>query len=245
MAWSVTAEPQRFQPAVDWFAARFPVTPEIADTLAEFAGPRAWTIAGVSQLEVVMTVWQSLLSAIESGTPFDEWKKTVESTLTEAWGRRNSPRLQLIFRNATQQAYNAGRWRQMTEPEQRLLRPFVMFDGIADSRQSPICRECNRTIVTKDDPWLDTHSPPLHHACRSSLRSLSEREARRIGIQPLPPIVQASPGFGAKPTEHEWRPDPAKYPEPLFNEYERKREEVERNVKRRKVTPTPKKTKAA
>lgn len=236
MAWSVTAEVDEFHEAAAWFRSRFPVTPAVADALGDYAGPRAWTVAGVAQLDVVLTVWESLLRAIEAGTPFDEWKRQIEDTLTASWGRRDSPRLETIFRNATSSSYNAGRWRQMNEPAVRSVRPYVLFDGIDDARQSDICNERDGTVVPIDSPWLDANSPQLHHRCRSSLRSLTETQALRRGITPKPEHeTTAQVGFGRKPDDQQWKPDPGKYPRELFDEFTVKRSELERQARRARL----------
>lgn len=235
MTWAVTAEAERFDEAAEWFRSKFPVTPAIADRLGDYAGPRAWTVAGVAQLDVVLEVYASLVDAIENGTPFEEWQKGIEAKLTEAWGRRDSARVQTIFRNATSQAFNAGRWRQMNEPAIAALRPYVQFDGIEDARQSDICRERDGTIVPLGDPWLERNSPQLHHRCRSQLRSLSQREALRRGVGKKHTTTEASEGFGRPATEADWKPDPARYPRDLFDEYKLKRGELERQTRRARL----------
>lgn len=241
MAWSATAEPQRFTEAVEWFEDRLPLTPELADTLADYSGDRAWTVAGLTQLDVVFDVWRSLLDAVEHGTPFAEWQKNVEPRLTKAWGRRNAPRVETVFRNATQQAFNAGRWRQITDPAVKAFRPFILVDGIDDARQSAICNAIDGTIVSVDDPWLDTHSPQLHHRCRTQLRTLSAADAKRRGgaTQQLP-ADKADEGFGRKPTATAFEPDATKYPAPLFDIYLQKRAELEQRAKRSKPKPRKK-----
>ena len=72
MSWAVTADVEEFPEAAEFFRSRFPITAALADRLGAYAGPRAWTVAGVAQLDVVLTVWESLLRAIEIGKPFDE-----------------------------------------------------------------------------------------------------------------------------------------------------------------------------
>lgn len=239
-AWRVTAEPERFVEAVEWFRSRFPITPELAEILGAYAGPRAWTIAGVAQLDILLAVFESLSRAIARGTPFHEWQDEVEDELTQAWGRRNSGRMETIFRNATQQALNAGRWRQMTHPAVKAIRPYGLFDGIDDARQTPICRAADRTILPLDDPWWDTHSPQLHHRCRSSIRNITAREAERRGGQTAAPTQDtASEGFGKKPDTAAWEPKPADYPSELFDTYRLKRAELERKAKRRIPEPDP------
>ena len=241
MAWRATADVERFDEAVEWFSERFPLTQELAATLGTFSGSRAWTIAGVAQLDVVLFVFESLQKAIEKGTEFSVWQSEVSEQLTKAWGKRNSHRVQVIFRNATQQSLNAGRWRQMQHPDVKELRSYIMFDGIGDSRQSDICKAADGTIVHIDDPWLDTHSPQLHHACRSHLRNIREADARRRGITESPTTVSAQEGFGKKPTAKPWEPKATDYPPALFSEYQKKRQQLARKAPRR--VPKPKKKK--
>lgn len=232
MAWTVTADVERFDEASEWFRSRFPVTEDLANVLGDYAGPRAWTIAGVSQLDVLLEVFESLQRAIDNGTPYGEWKREIESTLTAAWGSPNAHRIETIFRNSTMQAYNAGRWRQMQHPVVRQLRPFIMFDGVRDSRQSPICRKWDGTIRPIDDPVWEVAHPQMHHRCRSQLRTLRKSEAVRRGITDELPDLEADEGFGKAPTEAQWKPDPSKYPPELFSEFQLKRTELERTSRR-------------
>ena len=241
MAFAVSAEPLLFSEAVEYFARKFPLTEELAEALAEYSGPRAWTIAGVTQLDIVLSVHESLLAAIAKGTPFGEWQKSVEPMLTKAWGKRNSPRMETVFRNATQSALNAGRWRQMNDPAVRLLREYILYDGIDDSRQSDICDDWDGTVRHIDDPGM-LH-PPAHHRCRSSLRNLTRKQAMERGLAATVPTAKPQAGFGSPPTESDWAPDSNDYPSALFAEYERKREQIARTAKRRK--PRPKKKRAA
>jgi len=234
VTWEITAEPSRFDEAIAWFETRWPVTEQAAVELEDYAGQRAWKIAGVTQLDVVQTVHESLVRALESGVPFEEWQDGIEDVLAAAWGTPDSPHVETVFRNATMSA-NAGRWQQMNEPAIRGLRPFLYFDGIADSRQSTICQAWNGTIRPIDDPVWQHASPQLHHRCRSQLRSLTEREAMRRGLTPVIPEETATPGFGRPPTESDWQPERGNYQAELFAEYEAKRSEIQAQVERPKL----------
>ncbi len=235
MTWTVTANPERFDEAVEWFGNRFPVTEEISAELGQYAGPRAWKIAGVAQLDVVQQVHESLQQAIETGIPFEQWQRDIEDKLTNAWGRRDSHRIETIFRNATQQSYNAGRWRQMTDPSVTSLRSYGMFDGVIDSRTSDICRAWDGVILPMAEFGRRGAVPQMHHRCRSGLRSLRRSEAERRGITEELPDQQADTGFGAAPTEADWQPDPTKYDAALFGTFQQKRAEIERDAERHRV----------
>jgi SPP1 gp7 family putative phage head morphogenesis protein len=238
VAFTATANPERFEEAISWWRKRFPVTKELAATLGTYAGDRAWTIAGVAQLDIVLFTFDSLTRAIEKGTPLEQWQEEVSEKLTEAWGKEDSARTETIYRNATQSSYNAGRHRQQHDPDMLLLRPYGRFNAIDDGRTSPICRACKGTVLPLDDPWWDTHTPQLHHRCRSKVDSLSEREVKRLGgITGKPPETDAQKGFGKPPTDAKFTPDKAKYPAPLWSEYQRKSKQLKK-LPRKKIKPS-------
>lgn len=236
--WKVTAEPQRFDDAVDWFANKTPVTRDLAHQVNEYCDRRAFTIAGVAQLDVVQQAHASLVKAIEQGTPFEDWKKSVEADLTKAWGRKDGHRIETIFRNATQGSYNAGRWRQMTSPDVQLFRPYGMFDGVVDERRSAFCKAWDGVILPLQEFAARGAVPQCHHRCRSGIRNMRESEARRRMGKEAPTDVQATPGFGQPPTESEWHPDPTKYDPTLFAEYGRKRDQLKTSAKPKRLKET-------
>ena len=221
MTWHVTADPERFEEALAWFRSRFPVTDEILDALGDYATERAWRVAGVAQLDVVLDVFRELERAIETGATMREFRKSVGVKLAEAWGKSNAHRIETIYLTNLQKAYNAGRWRQVNDPQVARTRPYLMFDAILDSRTSDICKKRNGTVLLREDPWWHSNMPPLHHRCRSTVRSLRAREAERYGISGEPPRGDdPAPGFGMPPTaEPPFAPDPSKYPDKLFQIY--------------------------
>jgi SPP1 gp7 family putative phage head morphogenesis protein len=221
----VTADPQRFDEAVDWFRKRTVLTKKESERLGSEAGRRAFWIGGGLQLTQIQRVFDKLGTAIENNTPFDEWRKTVKKEL------RDEVHAETVFRNATQRALNAGRWRQMREPGVLAFRPYWLFDGIRDSRQSKICKLCHGIILPADHPWWATHTPALHHRCRSSIRNLRSSEAHRRGITNVPPVDAADDGFGLSPEgEPEWKPDPKKTDPALLKELQ---------LKEKKPRPAP------
>lgn len=208
----VTADPHRFTEAVNWFRARLPITESELASLSEKARGRAWTIAGVTQLDIVKSVFDEIDKANTDGTPFEAFKKAVEDKLTAEWGRRDSARIETIFRNATQSALNRGRYAQMTHPDVVRFRPFWMFDAIDDSRTTQLCHSLDNTVLPQEHPFWLTHIPPLHHRCRSGIRSLRRAEAEKRGIATEAPDTEAEAGFGKAPDKSEWKPIKTKYP---------------------------------
>lgn len=235
MTWAVTAQMNLFSEAAAWFRTQIPVTEELADAYSDYAGSRAWTIAGVTQLSVVQSTFDKLTTAIEKGKPFEVWKQEVQADLTEQWGKQDSARVELIFRNATIQANNAGRWKAQSVPILQKVRPFLFFDGVGDTRQSDICEAWDGTVLPRDQYPSDMH-PQLHHNCRSQLRAISEREAMRRGVTTALPDENADEGFGAEPGTDEFTPDRAKHWDKLFDEYQHKRQQLSTSTARPTLT---------
>lgn len=156
----------------------------------------AFTVSGLARLDQVQAAADALARHIaEGGTlaSFQAWAKTQDWSLPRH-------RLETIYRNATQTAYNAGHWRRFEET--KATRPFLMYDAINDSRVRPSHLALDGVIRPVGDAFWATHSPPLGHRCRCRLVSLSAEQARaRGGVTQQPPAEGAADaGWGAKPT---------------------------------------------
>ncbi len=213
----ISADPDEFEEAVAEFASRRVISRKEADKLENYAKRHAWWISGVAQMDIVNDAHRSILEAMRSGIPFEEWQKEIGPKLEAAWGRRDSARILTIFRNATTQAYNAGRWEQMNEPHVKAMRPYVEYDVVDDQRTTEhICRPLIGVVLPIDDPFVLTHNPPLHHRCRTGLRSKRASYVERRGVTKDPPDVEVTPGFGyppnlaepPKPQKRKVLPDP-------------------------------------
>ena len=217
------APPPTFDEALRWFRARVPMTQAAFDALAADAAGRAFTLAGVARLTVVSEVWRALDAALASGTTLRDFKREVAPSLLEQWGgsvANPAWRMELVFRNATQRAYVHGRVEQLRDPEVARIRPVWMFDAVGDARTSAICSALDGTVLAASDPWWSTHTPPCHHACRSTVRGLRASDPRAKAATSAPPMVAAQQGFGATPEAEGWRPRAADYPPEVWAAYQ-------------------------
>lgn len=229
MPWSAPAGDDEHDRAAAWFASRVPVTDADRASIPADARSRAFWIAGVAQLDVVQQVHAAIVVAQRDGTALEEFKKQVSEALTKAWGKEDPARIGLIFRNACQTSYNAARWEQMREPTVMRMRPYWLYDAIKDGRTSAICLLCGGTILPADDAWWDSHWPPLHHHCRSSVRNLRRSEAEKRGITAIAPFDQPDTGFGLSPRRaREWQPDAGSRDAGLMAELQRKKRDLDR-----------------
>jgi SPP1 gp7 family putative phage head morphogenesis protein len=220
VAWKVSDDPDKFEEALEWFRARTPMSARMFYALDAVARDKAFTVSHVAQMDVVQAVLGAIDKAIESGQDLRQFSAEIGDTLKAAWqGSVGNPahRVETIFRTNTASAFSRGRQLQMDSPVVSAVRPWRLFDDTRDARESDICEAAGGTIVRFDDPWLDAHTPPLHHQCRSNLRALRDEQARRQkGWGKTPPKTTAAEGFGVKPTmgnvlTTRLKPDYAKY----------------------------------
>jgi SPP1 gp7 family putative phage head morphogenesis protein len=200
--WKVTADPTRFEEAIAWFRGKVPITKPEWEQLTDVARRRAFTIAGVADLDLMAEVQESMMRALEQGVFYRDWAASVKDQLYAAWGGPDAVRLETIFHANIQSAYQAGRYRQITDPDVLAARPFWLFDAILDDRTTSICQGLNGTIRPADDPYWSSRIPPLHFRCRSGLRTLTASEGTRRGVTQRPSPVAGIGGFGRPPTEH-------------------------------------------
>lgn len=204
-----------FAEALAYFQSRDVVSPDEWATLEDKAKRRAFSVAGVTRIEVLKSAWSAIERAIATGTTLDDFKREIGPKLERAWGGSvDAPnwRTELIFRNNVQAAYNYGRLEATTHPDVVDLRPFRMFDAVMDPRTTAICQACDGTTLPIDDPWWSTHLPPCHHACRSGFISLSKQQADRQGVTKKAPGIEAAEGFGGLPSLDPVKPSAATPP---------------------------------
>lgn len=198
-----SAEFNRFDAALAWFRERLALSDEEYRALERWAHQNAFWMKGVSDLRLVQDVSDEIARALDTGEPFAEFKKRVADKLAKAWGGANPHRVQTIWINNLQRAYNAGRYKAASNPAAKRFRPFWMYDAVLDSKTTIICKERDSTVLSADDPWWDSNYPPLHHRCRSAVRALTRRQAERKGLTENVHEYEsgAQNGFGRAPNE--------------------------------------------
>lgn len=233
MSWNVSDDPVDFDEAIAFFRDLVPVTDDEWEALTQAAREQAFTVAGVTQLDVVTQVWESIEKALSDATDFEDFVSEVGDALESAWqGSVANPgwRIETIFRTNVQKSYSRGRYKQATDPDTVEDRPYWMFDAVMDNRTTDTCEACDGTIRPADDSWWSTHTPPLHFNCRSTLITLTEEQAAAMGgADAHPPRAAADDGFGAAPDDDDdddggdFEPDPDDYPRALWEIFRSKR----------------------
>jgi SPP1 gp7 family putative phage head morphogenesis protein len=235
---SINMEPLPFEEAIRFFRDKLTLTPEQYRALAEDAEAKAFTVSGYTSLEVINDIFRELDKALADGLTVKEFRDSVNGLLAKKGYEGITPyRADNIFRTNVQTAYNVGRYKQQTDPDVLQARPYWIYDAVNDRRTRPAHLAMDGTVRRYDDPFWDTWYPPNGYRCRCGVRTASERDVRRKGLQvqtgPAPAYVQTPVGTGAVPLVPDkgfaynpgkvaWTPDLSKFPPELREAYQKR-----------------------
>lgn len=180
---------------------------------------RAFTVSKVSNADVLQTIKNELVKAMNDGRTYDQFKKDLEPILKEKGYARKEDgsawRLETIYRMNMQSSYMAGRYHEMKAVEDEF--PFWELVVILDSRTSPICGPLANTILPSNNSFWSTHYPPLHFGCRSRVVSRSQAMLDRDGLKiaKLDSYKNIKPAEGFDNSPGDWQPDLSHYDKDL------------------------------
>lgn len=183
--------------AIEYFKSKgYTFSWEWWDTWQE-AHAKAFTVAKALRLDILQDIRDMLQHALDEGITFQEFKKELEPKLKAKgwWGKKlimdaeggisevqlGSPyRLKTIYQTNMQTAYNAGRYKEFMENVSD--RPYWQYVAVMDNRTRPSHAALNGKVFRYDDPFWDTHYPPLGFHCRCRVRALSEGDIKKRGL---------------------------------------------------------------
>ncbi len=133
-ATGISDDPVKFEAAIKAFRKKVPMTEDEWSELEADELQFAFTVANVTQLDLVVDVYEAIDRAIENGTTLEDFKAEVGDSLASEWGGDDPNTLETIFRTNVQGAYNGGR--HAAADEMRDTRPYWRMDVVSDSRTS-------------------------------------------------------------------------------------------------------------
>ncbi|WP_293766605.1 phage minor head protein [uncultured Aquitalea sp.] len=183
--------------AIAYFESKgFAISFKWQDVWAE-AQAKAFTVAGVTKLDVLTDIRGALDSALKSGETLASFQSQLQPLLEAKgwWGkgrivdqetgeihgkRLNPRRLETIFRTNLQSSYQAGRFlEQLANAE---FRPYWEYVAVMDNRTRPAHRSLHGRVFRYDDPFWRTFYPPNGWNCRCRVRTRSQRDMDRMEL---------------------------------------------------------------
>jgi hypothetical protein len=118
---------------------------------------------------------------------YDQFKRDFRGLVeSHGWDPRGGAdwRAHLIYDTNVRQAYNAGRYEQLTDPDTLAARPYWEYRhnhlGISESPR-PEHQAWHGLVLRADDPWWDSHMPQNGFGCKCGVRALSARDLKKRG----------------------------------------------------------------
>ncbi len=148
--------------------------------MAAAAHARAFTVAGVTKLDVLEDIRTELQRAMNEGRTYADFKRDLIPLLQKKgwWGKLAQTdmetgemhgkgltprRLETIFRTNLQSSYMAGRYQaQLADVDNR---PWWMYVAIMDNRTRPQHSSLNGRVFRYDDPFWQKFYPPNGYNC--------------------------------------------------------------------------------
>ena len=223
-----------FLEQLEFFRSKgFALSPDSWRDVWQQAHARAFTVARVTEMDVLKDIRAALDEAMETGITLKQFKAGLRETLErKGWlapegerakvempdgttrKRLTGWRLDTIFRTNSQAAYSTGRYKQ--QQEVKALRPFWLYRTAGDISVRPEHQEMDGRVYHADHPVWNQWYPPNGFNCRCYVRTLSARQMQREGRKESTKGVDIKPdeGFrfnGGKAGLDSWMPDLTRY----------------------------------
>ena len=193
----------QFKEAIDDFAARGVVTADEFALLDRFAKARAFSVGGLTDQYALDSIKHSLETAIEDGTPMNQWLTQIEDFFQEKGlagpGPEDAAHMRLVYRANVNSAYNAGRWtqQQRTKKGRPYLQRISVAHGLPEAEQieehdvRPTHAQADGVIRPVDDEYWTASYPPYfdgeyEYNCRCMAVSVSREEMVDEGLRVTP-----------------------------------------------------------
>lgn len=188
------------------------------DEIMHDAHKKAFTIAKMTNLDLLKDMQSSLTKAFKDGIGFDEWKKSVKPMLAKKGWLGNikvkdpktgeekeiyvgNRRLRTIFNTNMRTAYAKARY----ESQMQSLGEYFRYTAVLDGRTREAHRKLHGKTLPKTDKFWDTNYPPNGWGCRCKVQVLTEAECVARGIVPL-----ADGSFLPQAAEKDFKYNPGK-----------------------------------
>lgn len=160
------------------------------------AHARAFTVAGVTKLDVLEDIRSAVADNLRNGGTFASFEKQLKPVLQrkgwwgklaqvdqatgEVLGKGLTPyRLKTIYQTNMQTAYMAGRHQSMLENVES--RPLWEYVAIDDGRTRPSHSALSGKVFRWDDPFWDSFYPPNGFRCRCRVRARDKDDLKASG----------------------------------------------------------------
>ena len=168
--------------AADYIRGKAVADPANFGKLPDQLKQRAFTVAGIEQLDTVRKL-RDIIAKLPEGVSWDEAKKDLAAQLSPFVGddaKAAKARAEHMLRTHGFQAYAVSRHQEQMSTVKDF--PYWRYETVGDSRVRPGHAALDGKVLRADDPWWKTHYPPWDWGCRCIVIALDEEDAEMFGI---------------------------------------------------------------
>lgn len=173
-----------FDEAVDYFRQKVDLPTARWNDLKHGAHVRAWSVAGAIQADLLADLRKAIDRAIAEGTTKAEFGRAFDEAVGRyGWAHTGSRdfRVRVIYETNLAVAHQAGRYKQMTDPDVLRYQPFWIYRHGGSETPRPLHLAWSGTVLPADDPWFNTHFPRNGWGCNCWVEPLTRRELTAMG----------------------------------------------------------------
>jgi SPP1 gp7 family putative phage head morphogenesis protein len=191
--WSRTAHDE----ARDYLLTKQVMTRAQFDALDDRVKARAFTIAKEEDKRVLAYA-RDRAAEVATG---DITQAEYREALTDKNPWLTDHHIETVVRTNVGQAYEAGRFTELTQGVGKGMYPFYQYAALDDGRTRPSHKAMDGRIFAADDPDLGTYWGPNGFNCRCTMVPFSADEAQRRGVSASggSPELEFDEGFDTAP----------------------------------------------
>lgn len=162
---------------------------------------RAFTASRINDGKLLERLNAEMIANVNDGKGLKDFLSMTKTDILDrvGMGPNQGWYWETVYRTNVQTAYNAGRAMGFAED-----RPLALeFIGIDDARQTDVCHSLMGIIRPYDDPFWESHFPPLHFNCRSTVRAIYDEDELPEKWSKIEEVEKPAKGFGTYPLEND------------------------------------------
>ena len=172
-----------FSAAIDYFRQKVNVETEAWDDIWGEMHTRAFVVAGAAKEDLLADLRTAVDKAISTGTTLAEFRKDFDAIISKTGWSYNGTRgwrTAVIYDTNLSVAYSAGRYRQMSTPAVKAVRPYFRYIRSSSANRRREHEQWANLVLPQDDPFWQTHYPPNGWGCKCGVQSVSRKGLDRL-----------------------------------------------------------------
>ena len=190
-----------YREAVEFLKKRDVIKKVDYDKLSDKMKFRAFTASRINDGKLLEKLNAQMLANVNGGKGLKDFLSLTKTDILDkiGMGPNQGWYWETVYRTNVQTAYNVGRAMGF-EADKPLALQFV---GIDDARQTDVCHSLSGIVRPYGDPFWQSHFPPLHFNCRSTIRAIYDEAELPEEWSGLDEAESPAKGFGSYPLDND------------------------------------------